>query len=218
MSLLVWIKICGLTNIEDAKLVVSLGADALGFIFAASKRKVSPEKVREIISALPPGGERIGVFVDEKKDKIRQIAEFCGLTGLQFHGSETSEYCRDFINDNYQVTKAFRVDERRGWDEVIPHVRQKAVNRILLDTFVSDIYGGTGKVFPWNLIPKARRSWSGIPFIIAGGLNPDNVAEAIKEGDPSGIDVGSGVEKEPGKKDEEKLRILISRVRKIGDR
>ncbi|KJS80558.1 MAG: hypothetical protein JM58_18555 [Peptococcaceae bacterium BICA1-8] len=210
-----WIKICGLTNLKDARLAVSLGADAIGFIFTASKRKVSPEKVREIIAALPPEGEKIGVFVDEEKEKVRKIAEFCGLTGLQFHGSESPEYCRNFINDKYQIIKAFRVDEKRGWDEVIPHVRKKTVNRILLDTFVSGLYGGTGKAFSWNLVPEARKNWGEIPFIMAGGLNPDNVVQAIREGKPWGIDVGSGVEKEPGKKDGEKLKVLISRVRAI---
>jgi len=210
----VWIKICGLTNLEDAKLAASLEADALGFIFAPSKRRVSPEKVRAIIAALPPEVEKIGVFIDEEKAKVWKIATFCGLTGLQFHGSESPDYCQEFKNKNYQVIKAFRVNENKGWDEVTPYIRQGAVNRILLDTFVPGQPGGTGKTFPWEQVPKVRQSWGGIPVIIAGGLKSDNVFKAIKEGKPSGIDVSSGVEKEPGIKDGEKLKVFMERARK----
>ncbi|MFZ5945633.1 MAG: phosphoribosylanthranilate isomerase [Bacillota bacterium] len=207
-----WIKICGLTNLEDAKLAVSLGADALGFIFAPSKRQISPERVCEIITNLPPGGEKIGVFVDEEKEKVQQIAEFCGLTGLQFHGSESPEYCREF-KENIQVIKAFRVDEKRGWDEVIPYIKQKSVNKILLDTFVLGLHGGTGKAFPWHLVPEARKNWGEIPVIIAGGLKLDNVHQAIRDGNPFGIDVSSGVEKELRVKDREKMRMFMAKAK-----
>jgi len=211
MSGLTWIKICGLTNLPDAKLAVSLGANALGFIFAPSKRKVEPEKVNEIVNCLPEETEKIGVFIDKEAEEVRKIAGFCGLTGLQFHGNESPQYCKKFMD--YKVIKTFRVNAEKGWDNIISYVQVSAVNRILLDTYVTEVPGGTGKTFPWDLVP-IHENWGDIPVIIAGGLTPKNVARAIKEARPFGIDVGSGVEREPGIKDEIKMKKLIYEVRK----
>jgi phosphoribosylanthranilate isomerase len=207
---LTWIKICGITNLEDAKTAVDLGADALGFIFAPSKRRVEPEKAREICKGLPERIEKIGVFVDRDLNEVKEIAALCKLTGLQFHGKETSEYCREF-NKAYMVIKAFRVDGKKGWGEIPAYIRAKVVHRILLDTYVQGMSGGTGRTFPWTLVKG--KDWGNIPVIIAGGINPSNAAEAIREACPFGIDVGSGVEREPGQNDREKLKKLICGVK-----
>ncbi len=204
-----WVKICGITNLEDAKKAAALGVDALGFIFAPSKRRVEPEKVKEIIACLPEKTEKIGVFIDRRLEEVKQIAGFCGLSGLQFHGSESPDYCKNF--SKYKIIKAFRVEAHRGWDEILPYIRDNAVDRILLDTYVEGVPGGTGKTFPWELV-NIHNNWGGVPLIIAGGINVSNVERLIKEVNPFGIDVGSGVEREPGKKDEEKLKELMEKV------
>ncbi|KUO51942.1 MAG: hypothetical protein APF76_06810 [Desulfitibacter sp. BRH_c19] len=217
-----WIKICGITNLPDAKKAVELGADALGFIFAPSKRQIEPEKVREIIASLPPKIEKIGVFLISDADEVKRIAEYCGLTGLQFHGSESPQYCKEIrefyqstpmdTDGHRQVIKAFRVNAGKGWDEIIPYVQSCAIDKVLLDTYVEGLPGGTGRTFPWEL--AANFNWDNIPVIIAGGINPSNVVRAIKEADPFGVDVGSGVEREIGKKDHEKLYKLFREVNK----
>lgn len=204
-----WIKICGITNLADARLAVSLGVDALGFVFAPSKRRVEKERVKEIIALLPEKVEKIGVFLDQEAEEVREIAGFCGLTGVQFHGSEPPEYCRRF--SEYRVIKAFRVHAAVGWEKIIPYRENRTVHRILLDTFVTGVPGGTGKTFPWTLVPE--QDFSGIPVIVAGGINPGNVMQAIREARPFGIDVGSGVEAEPGRKDPDKLKELVCKVK-----
>ena len=147
-----WIKICGLTNLGDAQKAASLGVDALGFIFTESRRKISPEAAREIILKLPKNLEKIGVFVNRKPEEAARIAGYCGLTGLQFHGEETPEYCSLF--PGFQVTKAFRVDHEKGWDQIPHYLENKGVDRILLDTYIAGIPGGTGRCFPWKLAGK----------------------------------------------------------------
>ncbi|WP_028306444.1 phosphoribosylanthranilate isomerase [Desulfitibacter alkalitolerans] len=210
-----WIKICGITNLLDAQEAVLLGADALGFIFADSKRKVKPQAAKEIIDLLPGHVEKIGVFLDEKAQEVEAAARFCGLTGLQLHGSESPKYCKGFAQ--YKVIKAFRVNERMGWEEIGPYAASGVVDRILLDTYVEGIPGGTGKTFPWRLVPQLRKSLTrDMPVIAAGGINPLNVLQAIKEANPFGIDVGSGVERQAGVKDHEKLKQLIYQVKKSG--
>ena len=206
-----WVKICGITNLQDAKEAAFLGADALGFIFATSKRKVDPQKVKEIVASLPREIEKIGVFLDNGADEVREIADFCGLTGLQFHGSETPQYCKKF--SDFWIIKAFRVNAHRGWDEILPYVKNNAVHRVLLDTYVEGVPGGTGKAFPWKL--ATAKKLVNIPVIVAGGITPLNVLSAIKEASPFGIDVSSGVEKEPGVKDVEKLKSLIQHVKEF---
>jgi len=208
---LTWVKICGLTNLADAKTAVLAGADALGFIFTDSKRQVRPETVKEITTSLPRQIEKIGVFINQDRQEVRRIAELCNLTGLQFHGQESPQYCREF--KDYTVIKAFRVNAERGWDEILAYTQLNVVDRILLDTYVPGLPGGTGKTFPWTVVTN-RKNWGNIPWIIAGGINSENVSRAIVEARPFGVDVGSGVEKEPGKKDEQKVKQLICTVRK----
>ncbi|MEL7568182.1 MAG: phosphoribosylanthranilate isomerase [Dehalobacterium sp.] len=204
-----WIKICGITNLADAQLAVSLGVNALGFIFTSSKRQVKGETVREIVSSLPQKVEKIGVFLDQAEEEVKGIAEYCGLTGIQFHGSEPPEYCKKF--SGYRVIKAFRINQSAGWDKIPLYLKDQAINNILLDTFVLGVPGGTGMTFPWELVRSF--DFCQMPVIMAGGINPSNVNRAISEALPFGIDVGSGVEEEPGRKDPDKLRELVSKVR-----
>jgi len=209
-----WIKICGITNPLDAQEAVFSGADALGFIFAESKRRVNPQAAKEIIGLLPGHVEKIGVFLNEKAEEVEAVAKFCGLTGIQFHGSETPMYCKGFAQ--YKIIKVFRVNAHTGWEEIGPYVASGAADRILLDTHVEGIPGGTGKTFPWKLVPQLRKSLARtIPIIVAGGISPSNVLKAIKEAKPFGIDVGSGVERQAGLKDHQKLKQLIYQVKNI---
>lgn len=210
-----WIKICGITNLLDAQQAVSLGADALGFIFAESKRRINPQAAKEIIGLLPEQVEKIGVFFNEEPREVENVAKFCGLTGLQFHGSETPKYCKAFVH--YKVIKAFRIYKHIDWEKIIPYAASGAVDRILLDTYVKGVPGGTGKTFPWRLVSHLRKNLSqDLPIIVAGGINPLNVLQAIKEAKPFGIDVGSGVERQAGVKDHEKLKQLIHQVKNFG--
>lgn len=199
------IKICGMTNTKDATAAAELGADAVGFIFAPSPRQVSPEKAREIIMALPPFVQVVGVFVDEDPEKVASTAAFCRLDLLQFHGKESPAYCRGF---EQRVIKGVRVQSRGSLEECSEY--KGVVDALLLDTYVPGKHGGTGLTFDWNLALKAKKYGR---IILAGGLNPDNVAEAISVARPYAVDAGSGLEQEPGVKDHEKMARLIQAVR-----
>ncbi len=186
------VKICGITNSEDAQLAVSFGAWALGFIFyKKSSRAVSPTKVRNIIRELPPFVEPVGVFVNLKEGAVKQIADFCGIKTLQFHGDETPDYFRRFRN--YKVIKAFRVKE--NFD--ISNVSSFPVSAYLFDTYQENEFGGTGTTFNWEKITGKKFAK---PVILSGGLNPQNIKDAIQVVQPYAVDVSSGVEKTPGKK------------------
>lgn len=206
---MVWIKVCGITNLQDARLVAAAGADALGFIFAPSPRRVEPERVREIIAGLPVEIAKIGVFIDEPGELVRETARICGLTGVQLHGRESPEYCRGL--DGLKVIKVFRVGKEIDYHLIRPYLEPGCIRKILFDTFDDHQAGGTGKIFSWEII--SREDWRGIPVIMAGGLHPGNVKEAIRVVKPYGIDVCSGVEKEPGKKDIAKVRDFIANAR-----
>ncbi|MDD4665274.1 MAG: phosphoribosylanthranilate isomerase [Clostridia bacterium] len=204
-----WVKICGITNLADGEAAVASGADALGFVFAPSKRRIEPALAREIIWRLPAEVEKIGVFVEETLSRVREIAAYCGLTGLQLHGEETPEYLT-YLKD-YDLIKSFRMNSQTDFVKIKDYIVQSSVNRILLDSFVPGQWGGTGKTFSWESL--ADCNWGGIQVIIAGGLNPENVSEAIRLGKPAGVDVSSGVEKEPGRKDLVLLRKFIERAK-----
>lgn len=196
------IKICGITNDEDALKAAALGAWALGFIFyKQSPRHIGAFKARKIIHRLPPFVTPVGVFVNHKEGAVKDIANFCGLRTLQFHGDETPEYCRRF--PDYKVIKAFRVSK----DYDVGILKQYPVSAFLFDTFTEAIYGGTGKPFPWDLIKKAKDF--GVPIILSGGLNPDNILEAVEAVRPYAVDVNSGVEESPGIKNEKLLKELF---------
>jgi phosphoribosylanthranilate isomerase len=202
------IKICGITNTEDAVAAAELGADAVGFVFATSPRQVSPEKAREIIMALPPLVQTVGVFVDEDFENVAYIADFCRLDLLQFHGKESKAYCARF---GRRVIKAVRVRNRGGLKVCSEY--SSIVDALLLDTYVSGRSGGTGLTFDWSLALEAKRYGR---IILAGGLNPDNVADAISAAKPYAVDASSGLEQEPGVKDHEKMARFIQTVRYAG--
>ena len=204
------IKICGITNREDALLAIHLGVDAVGFIFANSPRRVEPEMVRELVELLPPFISGVGVFVDEDGTKVGEIARTCGLTTLQFHGQESASYCGEF---RQKVIKAFRIKDKSTLGEATQY--QNEVDACLLDTYSPSAHGGTGRVFDWRIATEFKEL--GLPVILSGGLNHENVEEAIREVRPYGVDVSSGVEERPGKKNPEKLRNFVGAVRRTDE-
>ncbi len=198
------VKICGNTNPEDALLAAQLGADYLGIIFAESKRRVAKGKASEIIQALPGFKNFVGVFFNQPKQEVEAMVKDLGVKILQFHGDETSLYCQYFTDRGYQVIKTFRIKDEMS----LKRLDEYSTTSFLFDTFSKEEAGGTGKPFDWNLIEQN-------PFIqeklfLAGGLNVQNLAEAIKKIRPYAVDVASGVEKSPGIKDPELLRQFIS--------
>jgi phosphoribosylanthranilate isomerase len=206
---MVRVKICGIINSGDALLAAELGAHALGFIFyKKSPRYVAPDKARHIIGQLPPFVATVGVFVDEDAGAVREIASLAGLDWLQLHGSESPDYCRSL---GRRVIKGFRV---KG-DEIYAQISayQGAAQAFLLDTYKPGTPGGTGETFDWELARQVNKCG---PIILAGGLTPNNVAQAINIAQPSAVDVASGVEREPGKKDPEKLRAFFESVKMAG--
>ena len=198
------VKFCGITCVDDALAAVGFGADALGFVFAESPRKIDPQRAREIIRRLPPFITTVGVFVDEPAELVQEMALLCRLDALQFHGHEPPEYCRCF---DRKIIKAFRMGERTVLQEI---ARYTDVDAFLLD---SSAGGGTGQRFNWDL----ARGISG-RIILAGGLTPENVREAIARIRPYAIDVSTGVEKCPGRKDPRLMREFITSVRQCDQR
>jgi phosphoribosylanthranilate isomerase len=205
--MMVRVKVCGITNREDASMAVELGATALGFIFAPGPRQVTPEKAREIIGTLPPLVWAVGVFVDETLSNIREIRDFCRLDLIQFHGDESPETCREMMP---RSIKAFRLKDASSLAPLACY--RGNVRAILLDTYQQGMKGGTGKTFDWSLAVKAREL--GIPMILSGGLNPFNVAGAISAVNPWAIDVNSGIEDRPGQKNPLLVRELMESIRR----
>jgi phosphoribosylanthranilate isomerase len=202
---MVKIKICGITNLEDAVLAVDLGADALGFIFyLKSPRYVAPDAAWEIIAQLPPFVMSVGVFVDEEAAVVQDLAAQVGLDWVQVHGQESPDYCRSL---GRRVIKGFRIKDESSLKDLEPF--QGAVQAFLLDTYKKGQVGGTGETFDWRLAREAKRYGR---IILAGGLTPDNVAQAIKVAQPQAVDTASGTEAAPGKKDPERLRAFFQAV------
>jgi phosphoribosylanthranilate isomerase len=205
---MVQIKICGITNIEDALAAVSAGADALGFVFhPASPRYVTPGHAREIIGSLPPALCTVGVFVNLSAPEVLQIAELCGLDFIQLHGSETRQYCRSFPHERLIKALSFRSEDEFAIMADYP------VRAFLVDAHDPVRFGGTGKTCDWNL---ARKAAARHPLILAGGLNEGNIFSALEAVHPMAVDVSSGIEASPGKKDHEKLQSVIAVVRHFG--
>jgi phosphoribosylanthranilate isomerase len=203
---MVKVKICGITNVEDALHAVQAGADALGFVFyEPSPRDVSPEQAASIIKALPPFVQAVGLFVNAEVDFVNAIAEQCRLDLVQLHGDESPEYCDRIAR---RVIKAFRVKEIASLDSV----RNYRVAGILLDAYSPKAFGGTGLTFNWEIALAAKTNG---PVILAGGLTPDNVHQAVERVDPYGVDVSGGVEVVPGRKDPEKVKEFIRRAKGI---
>ena len=204
---------CGTTNLADAEKAVALGVDALGFIFAnKSPRYVSPEAAMEITQNLPPLLFKIGVFVDLEIQEVEEIVRYLGLNGVQLHGKESPEYCAQLKSSLPSCTriKAFRVGEHTTHADFSFY--EKVVNGYLLDTYVKDVEGGTGQIFDWSLIENLKL---GKPYILAGGLNPENIGQALSITRPFGVDVNSGVESVPGKKDHDLLERFIVQISEI---
>jgi phosphoribosylanthranilate isomerase len=198
---LVKVKICGITNLEDALLAIEAGADALGFILAeASPRMVSPPEVREIVGHLPPFVCKVGVFVDSALEDVSGALEYCGLDLAQLHGDEPPEHCEALFA---RAIKAFRV---RGVASLLALADYRCP-AYFLDSYAEGARGGTGVPFDWWL---ARQAATHGPIILAGGLSPENVGEAIAAARPYAVDASSGVEVRPGKKDPARLRAFVS--------
>ena len=200
------VKICGLTNLEDAQCAVEAGADALGFVFyEKSPRYVTPDKVGQIVSTLPPFVTTVGLFVNATSDTIKQTMRMAGLGIVQLHGDESPEDC---CLNSYPVIKAVRV---KGADSLVG-IGNYQVSALLLDAWNDQQYGGTGASFDWQL---ARKLTGRLPLVLAGGLTPNNVAQAIRVVNPYAVDVSSGVEESPGCKDHNKIREFIKKVKAV---
>jgi phosphoribosylanthranilate isomerase len=202
---MVRVKICGITNYEDAALAVGLGADALGFIFASSPRKAVAETVRRIVRTLPPFVQSVGVFLNAEAETVEETVRFCGLDLIQLHGEQSPEFCARFMP---RVVKALGIKDGASLDR-IPAYRGH-VRAVLLDTYTETAEGGTGTTFDWNLACRANAS--GIPVILAGGLKPSNIVQAISRAKPFAVDIGSGVEAHPGKKDPVLMKELMHKI------
>jgi len=195
------VKICGITNVEDGLAAAAAGADALGFIFYEhSPRFVPIEKAATVIQALPPMIVKVGVFVDAEEEVVYRAIRECGLNLLQFHGSESPEFCVQF---GLMSMKAFPVRDA----ESLARMTDFKTDAWLLDAYSPDKLGGTGERFNWDLAIEARKL--GRPIFLAGRLTPENVAEAVRHVDPYAVDVSSGVEASPGKKDHGKVKAFI---------
>lgn len=200
------VKICGITNLDDALKAVELGADALGFVFySKSERYIDPKEASDIISKVPPFVTRVGVFVNEDINTVRSIKNQTEIDLLQIHGDETPEYCRRL---GERVIKAFRIKDSESFKEIANY----NTDLVLLDAFSDIEYGGTGDIFNWQLLNKAQLKDKYV--ILSGGLNNENVSEAIKIVRPYAVDVSSGVEEYPGKKDPGKLEKFIEAVKR----
>lgn len=203
---MVRVKICGLRRAEDAAAAVAAGADALGFNFwKGTPRYISPAEVVRILENVPPGVLTVGVFVDEKPERVLEIAAETGIGALQLHGSEPPEYL-DRLG-TYVKIKALKVGPEFQPEQL---TRYRSASLFLLDGFVAGMVGGTGRTFDWSLAEKAKAYGK---IILAGGLTPKNVAEAVRAVRPWGVDVASGVEEQPGKKDPRLIREFIQAVR-----
>lgn len=198
------VKICGITNAKDAELAADAGADALGFVFlSGTPRCIDPEVARGIISDLPPFVTPVGVFADHPLEEVEHLMSRCGIRTIQLHGSEAPEYCRQFTGT---VIKAFRVGHGRQF----PPLDAYRVHAYLFDTYVEGTLGGTGSTFPLELVSRAKAYGR---LIVAGGLTPENVGQVIQQVRPYGVDVSSGVEQKPGRKDPQRVREFLARVR-----
>ncbi|WP_420266737.1 phosphoribosylanthranilate isomerase [Candidatus Magnetominusculus dajiuhuensis] len=200
------VKICGITNMRDAMAAVDFGADALGFVFYdKSPRHITPETAAEIIEVLPPFITTVGVFVDETEKKINKIKEAAGFDVVQLHGSEPPEMAAFWP----KVIKAFRI---RDFTDLEPLSKFDVwVTAFLLDAYAEDSFGGTGKLFNWEIAVEARQFGN---IILSGGLNPDNIEAAVRKVSPYAVDVSSGVEASKGKKDHVRMRQFIERAKK----
>jgi phosphoribosylanthranilate isomerase len=200
------VKICGITNHQDAAFAVQFGVDAIGFIFAQSPRRVTQEKARDIISTLPPFMKTVGVFVNENPDAIRSVMEGCNLDLVQLHGDETPDVCSELMP--YSI-KAFQLKDESSLEKIKPYCGK--VRAFLFDAYAKDKRGGTGSTFDWDLAIKGKAL--GVPVLLSGGLNPSNIESAIATVRPYAVDINSGIEASPGKKDPALMKELIKNIK-----
>ena len=213
-----WVKICANTNLPDALAALEAGADALGFVFAESSRRVTPNQVRDIIQGLPKTSERIGVFVNLPAHEVMKIVRESGLTGVQLQGEENPQYVRDLLRmaegAPLKIIKTFSANSPYEISTAASAVMDEHVDAFLVDSGNAAGRGGTGQVFDWlrasDFVIKLKQR---ARVIVAGGLNPENVASAVRLFRPFGVDVATGVEKEPGKKDPAKVQAFIAAAR-----
>ena len=204
--MIVKVKICGITSYEDAMAAVEMGADLLGFNFYhKSPRYIEPSKAAKIINRIPAFVDMAGVFVNEEFESIRQVMDECQLAWVQLHGDEKPEFCNKFSSINVKTMKAIRV---KGAED-IKKTDGFFTDAILLDAFQPGKYGGTGVVFDWNIVGHIGKR-----VFLAGGINPDNAAEAVNLG-VHGIDICSGIEQSPGEKDHAKMKALFDNIRHL---
>ena len=200
------IKVCGLTDPSEARAVAEAGADAVGLVFAESPRQIKPAVAREIVRNLPPMVQTVGVFVNESPEKIEETIDYCGLDMVQLHGEETPETCKRL---GPRVIKAWRIRTSADIRDLMPYPGW--VRAFLLDAWSPKVHGGTGETFDWSIAVEAKKAVS-TPIILAGGLTRENVAQAVRQVRPWGVDVSSGVERAPGKKDLDKITDFIHAV------
>jgi phosphoribosylanthranilate isomerase len=196
------VKICGISEVASALVAAEAGADAIGLIFAPSRRRVTPEHAREIAQAVPPFVAKVGVFVDEERGRIEELVEGCGLDAVQLHGAEPPQFCTGF---RVPVIKAIRVNDVASLEGLVAF----KVGAFLLDSYDASALGGTGKTFDWALASRAAQTHR---VILSGGLTLENVTSALTRVRPYGVDVSSGVETD-GRKDHGKIRAFVRRVR-----
>lgn len=200
------VKICGITRIDDGLIAAQAGADAIGLVFAASPRQVRPEQARSIAAAMPPFVTVVGLFVDADAEAVRAVLGSVRLDLLQFHGSEVPDFCRQFSKPYIKA-----VSMREGVNVSATAAAYADAAGLLLDTHSDQVAGGSGRAFDWTRVPAGLSK----PVILAGGLNPDNVAEAIRRVRPYAVDVSSGVEQTKGIKDPARVRAFIEAVRGV---
>ncbi len=222
-----WTKICANTNVDDASMATEMGADAVGFVFAPSKRQVTPEEASEMISGLPPGVEKVGVFATEDPNQVQGCVDVAGLTAVQLHGAYRASIVQHLVEEcgedlkiiqtmAYELDPVNREDSDARFEAALRLVfGDPRVWAVLLDASKGGASGGLGVSFDWErvgkIVERTRRAFGADAprVILAGGLRAENVAQAIAAIDPWGVDVASGVEAEPGKKDPKRLRAFL---------
>jgi len=205
------IKICGMTRLADALCAVEAGVDGLGFIFSEqSPRMVAPETAKAIIGQLPPLVAAVGVFVDEEPGRVAAIVRECGINIIQLHGAESPAYCRELASlaAHCRLLKAIRVGGQTTAAEAAAY--NEVVHGFLLDTYQKNVVGGTGQTFDWSLIDRLNLTK---PFLLAGGLDANNIGAALARVRPYGVDANSGLEDAPGHKNHDQIRLFIAAVR-----
>jgi len=204
------IKICGITNFDDAAAAVEAGVDALGFVlYRKSPRYIEPHLVKQIIAELPPFVLPVGVFVNEDAKVVRDLMDSCGLVLAQLHGDETATYCETL---GRPVLKAIRLKDRPSFLALAEFRGRAGVRGLLLDAYSEDAYGGTGRTTDWSLAAEVARAAA---VLLAGGLTAENVGAAVRTVRPYGVDVSGGVEDRPGKKNREKMRAFVQAAKLV---